>query len=102
MIDHAEVFSGDEVLGFELRPEMDGDIRLRFDLVWAIWFQAVEQTFADVRAGFLESEYKEPYCFVLRGILGAQGGQEFWAERRFWFSRSFQEEVDTLRLPAGS
>ncbi len=96
MIDQPDLFSDPDDFGFGARDTLSPSARLRFDLSWAIWLQAAEQLFADEREGLLEYEYKEPYMNVLRAVLSLPGGRDYWEDRRVWFSRSFQAEIDAL------
>jgi hypothetical protein len=95
LADYSELFSGD-FLGLDRLATLDPPQRTRFDMIFGMWMQAIEQTFADVRDGLLESEYGVPYRDYLRHLLSCSGGSQWWSERRAWFSASFQREVDEL------
>jgi hypothetical protein len=95
LAEHAELFSGD-FIGLDGLASLDRSQRTRFDMIFGMWMQAIEQTFADVREGLVESEYATPYRDYLRRLLSCPGGVQWWSERRAWFSASFQREVDHL------
>ena len=93
--DYSELFSGD-FLGLDQLADLDPSQRTRFDMIFAMWMQAIEQTFAGVREGQLESEYAVPYREYLREMLSCPGGLQWWGEHRAWFTRSFQREIDQI------
>ncbi len=93
--EHPELFSGD-FLGLDAFAALEPERRTRFDMILGMWMQAVEQTFADVREGLVEPEYAVPYRDFVRQIFSCPGGQQWWSERRAWFTVSFQKEVDKL------
>ena len=95
LADYSELFSGD-FLGLDRVPELEPSQRTRFDMIFGMWMQALEQSFADVREGVVDFEYAVPYRNYVRQILSCPGGQQWWSERRAWFSASFQGEVDSL------
>lgn len=64
--DHADVMAP---FGFGNVAALDTVKELRHTALWAMWFQAVEQTLADVREGALDPEYATPYLDTLRGIF---------------------------------
>lgn len=95
LADYSELFSGD-LFGFDRLANLEPSERARFDMIWGMWMQATEQTLADVREGVQEPEYAVPYRDLLRDLFSSPGGQQWWSERRAWFSASFQREVDQL------
>lgn len=95
LADYSELFSGD-FMGLDRVPELDAPQRTRFDMIFGMWMQALEQSFADVREGVVHAEYTEPYRNYLRQVFSCPGGQQWWSERRAWFSVSFQGEVERL------
>ncbi len=95
LADYSEMFSGD-FMGLDQFASLDPAQRTRFDMIFGMWMQAIEQTFADVREGIVEPEYAVPYRDYLRDLFSCPGGLQWWSERRAWFSASFQGEVDKL------
>jgi len=93
--DYPELFSG-EFMGLDRLDNLDPSQRQRFDMIFGMWMQAIEQTFADVRDGSLEPEYGVPYGDYLKQLFSCPGGQHWWSEHRAWFTASFQDEVDGL------
>jgi hypothetical protein len=95
LADYSDLFSGD-FMGLERVPELDASQRMRFDMIFGMWMQALEQSFADVREGVVDSEYTVPYRSYLQQIFACSGGKQWWSQRKAWFSASFQVEVDRL------
>ena len=95
LADYSELFAGD-FMGLDRIADLDSSLRMRFDMIFGMWMQAIEQTFADVREGLLDPEYAVPYRDHLRHVFSCPGGQEWWSERRAWFSASFQQEIGEL------
>ena len=82
--------------GFDRLDEMSVADRWRFDLVWTIYLQGMEQTVADEREGLQTPEYVEPYRNVVRAMLALPGGRQWWDERKSWSTASFQKEVERI------
>jgi len=95
LADYPELFFGD-FMGLDQIANLDPTQRLRFDMIFGMWLQAIEQTFADVRDELVEPEYAVPYREYVQHVLSSAGGCQWWTERRAWFSASFQREIDTL------
>ncbi len=93
--DYSELFTGD-FMGLDQLADLDPSQRTRFDMIFAMWMQAIEQTFAGVREGQLESEYAVPYREYLRVLFSCPGGLQWWSEHRAWFTASFQCEIEEL------
>ncbi len=93
--DYSDLFSG-EFMGLDQFANLDPSRRQRFDMIFGMWMQAIEQTFADVRVGILEAEYAVPYRDYLQHLFSCPGGLQWWSERRAWFSISFQGEIGHL------
>lgn len=95
LADYSDLFSG-EFMGLDRLTHLDPSQRTRLDMIFGMWMQAIEQTFADVREGTLESEYAAPYRDYVRQLFSCPGGLQWWSERRAWFTASFQREIDKL------
>lgn len=95
LADYSELFAGDR-LGFDRLANLEPDERTRFDMIWGMWMQAAEQTFADVREGVQTPEYAVPYRDLIRDLFASPGGGQWWSEHRTWYSASFPREVDQL------
>ena len=94
--DHAEVMTP---WGFSNVGELTPAQATQHTAIWAMWFQGMEQTLADVREGTQAPEYALPYRDSLRTLLAEADARDWWERYRAWYSRSFQQEVDRL-LPA--
>ena len=90
----------ESAVGFDRLGELSVADRWRFDMLWGMYLQGMEQTIADEREGLQSPEYAEPYRQTMREVLTLPGGRRWWDERRNWFSTSFQNEVDQLREQA--
>lgn len=102
LADYSELFSGD-FMGLDRLADLDLGQRTRFDMIFGMWMQAIEQTFADVREGLVEPEYAVPYRDYLQHLLSHPGGLGWWSERQAWFSASFQREIhDLIGIHKGS
>ena len=77
-VDHAELFA----TGLDELNNLSVGERWRFDVIWAMWFQGVEQTFEDVRLGLQSSEVAQPYKVLIRSVLSTPNGLQWWAERK--------------------
>ena len=86
--------------GFDRLAELSVAERWRFDMLWGMYLQGMEQTVADEREGFQEAEFTEPYKETMREVLALPGGKRWWEERRHWFSVSFQRDIDRLEREA--
>ena len=95
LADYSELFTGDR-LGFDRLANLEPAERTRFDMIWGMWMQAAEQTFADVREGIQAPEYAAPYRDLIRDLFATSGGGQWWSEHRSWYSASFQRDVDQL------
>lgn len=93
----AELFYRGNLEGLSaLSPEE----RYRFDIAYVIWLQAAEQAFADARAGFFDPEHLLSWQTSIPGFLSTTGGQEWWQDRRDWFTHDFRAEVDAMLATA--
>lgn len=92
-VDHAELIA----TGFDELNNLSIGERWRFDMVWLMWFQGVEQTYADERIGLQSSETTMPYKSVIRGIFATPNGLQWWNERKIWFNASFQKDIEALK-----
>jgi hypothetical protein len=84
------------VRGLESRDNFDVSERYRFDLVLGNWLQAVEQAFADNRAGNFPAEFMHSHNNNVPAFLNTPGGTSWWNDRKVWFSKAFQQEVEKL------
>jgi len=75
--------------------------RYRFDLVFTIWLQSVEQAYQDYREGSFSPDSLVAYESSIPGFLTTPGGAAWWKERQVWFARSFREDVERLCAQAG-
>jgi len=92
-VDHAELVA----TGCDELNNLSIGERYRFDVLWAMWFQGVEQTFEDERTGLQSTEVMRPYKSVIRGIFATSNGLQWWNERKNWFNASFQKEIEALK-----
>ncbi len=76
--------------------------RYRFDVVFTIWLQSVEQAYQDHREGFFSPDSLVAYENAIPGFLTTPGGAAWWKERRVWFARSFREDVERLCAQPGA
>ncbi len=95
LADYSELFSGD-FMGLDQYASLDAAQRQRFDMIFGMWMQAIEQTFADIRQGLADPEYGVPYRDYLKKLFLCPGGLQWWDEHRAWFTGSFQREIDTI------
>ena len=95
-VDYADLIS----TGFDDLQNLSVAERYRFDMVWGMWWLGVEQTFEDERVGLQTDEHTEPYKAIIRGILSTPTGQQWWEERKIWFTATFQAEVEKLKSQA--
>ncbi len=85
----AEVLVG----GFDRLEAMTPADRFRFNTLWVIWMQGLEQTFVDERDGVQDAGFSTPYRLFLRGLLSTREGREWWDGMKDYFSPHFQEEM---------
>ena len=58
--------------GFDRLESMPPAERFRFNLLWIIWMQGLEQTFVDERDGVQDAGFSTPYRLFLRGMLATR------------------------------
>jgi hypothetical protein len=96
LADHSDVTAD----GWDRLDEMNAADLWRFEMVYSMWFQGIEQALADEREGLVTPEYLEPYRYDLRGLLASPGGERWWNMRKEWYTATLQSEVEKLREQA--
>ena len=70
--------------------------RFRFDMGTLIYLQVMEQAFTNARYGDMDEDILTGYRNAIPSLLTAPGGEQWWAERKYWFSHAFRREVQEL------
>jgi hypothetical protein len=84
------------ISGFSELKSMTPVERFRFDMGFLTYLQVMEQAFTNFRYGDLDDDILTGYRNALPSLLNASGGEQWWAERKYWFSHAFRKEVEEL------
>ena len=82
--------------GFTDRGSLEPQEAFRFYSSLFRLFRAWEAVFEYSREGGIHQWGAEGFRTTMTDILGFPGTQIYWRDRRHWFSRAFQAEVDGL------
>ena len=70
--------------------------RSRFDLSVYDWLAGFEGAFLDARDGIYPDESLQVIKRAIAGYIRTDGGRAWWEQRRNWFTKAFQQAVDTI------
>jgi hypothetical protein len=75
--------------------------RYQLDMYMMSWLQNAELAMLDQQLGLLSEATVQPYREAIAGHLRSPGGQDWWGERRSWFTVDGQRAFDEVLADAG-